>query len=142
MPTSHQRDARGEDASGSHVRNCATKLDICHNRARFALRVSKNPLWEAGPVTVRTQHVDLPGLAPTPGSPFGLYVHVPFCATRCGYCDFNTYTPAELGGANPDGWLVALRAELAKAADLLGRLPMSRPYSSAAARRHYSARGA
>ena len=30
--------------------------------------------------------------------PFGIYVHVPFCATRCGYCDFNTYTAAELGG--------------------------------------------
>jgi putative oxygen-independent coproporphyrinogen III oxidase len=29
--------------------------------------------------------------------PFGVYVHVPFCATRCGYCDFNTYTAAELG---------------------------------------------
>ncbi|RCG32618.1 coproporphyrinogen III oxidase [Sphaerisporangium album] len=29
--------------------------------------------------------------------PFGFYVHVPFCATRCGYCDFNTYTAAELG---------------------------------------------
>jgi oxygen-independent coproporphyrinogen-3 oxidase len=29
--------------------------------------------------------------------PFGLYVHVPFCSTRCGYCDFNTYTAAELG---------------------------------------------
>jgi putative oxygen-independent coproporphyrinogen III oxidase len=28
--------------------------------------------------------------------PFGFYVHVPFCATRCGYCDFNTYTAAEL----------------------------------------------
>jgi oxygen-independent coproporphyrinogen-3 oxidase len=30
--------------------------------------------------------------------PFGIYVHVPFCASRCGYCDFNTYTAAELGG--------------------------------------------
>ncbi|HET9081363.1 MAG TPA: radical SAM family heme chaperone HemW [Trebonia sp.] len=31
-------------------------------------------------------------------TPFGVYVHVPFCRTRCGYCDFNTYTAAELGG--------------------------------------------
>ncbi|NUU26094.1 MAG: radical SAM protein, partial [Streptomycetaceae bacterium] len=30
--------------------------------------------------------------------PFGFYVHVPYCASRCGYCDFNTYTAAELGG--------------------------------------------
>jgi putative oxygen-independent coproporphyrinogen III oxidase len=29
--------------------------------------------------------------------PFGCYVHVPFCQVRCGYCDFNTYTAAELG---------------------------------------------
>ncbi|MDT5070344.1 MAG: hypothetical protein QOK02_6499, partial [Mycobacterium sp.] len=52
--------------------------------------------------------------------PFGIYVHVPFCATRCGYCDFNTYTPSELGGANPDGWLAALRIELAMAAEKVG----------------------
>jgi oxygen-independent coproporphyrinogen-3 oxidase len=30
--------------------------------------------------------------------PFGFYLHVPFCASRCGYCDFNTYTAKELGG--------------------------------------------
>ena len=29
--------------------------------------------------------------------PLGIYLHVPFCATRCGYCDFNTYTADELG---------------------------------------------
>ena len=51
----------------------------------------------------------LPELALTPGTQFGVYLHVPFCTSRCGYCDFNTYTAAELGGATPDGWLAALR---------------------------------
>ncbi|MGV0627609.1 radical SAM family heme chaperone HemW [Mycolicibacter minnesotensis] len=51
---------------------------------------------------------------------FGVYVHVPFCFTRCGYCDFNTYTPAELGGANPDAWVAALAQELELAAARLG----------------------
>ena len=59
----------------------------------------------------------LPALAVSPGTAFGIYVHVPFCATRCGYCDFNTYTAGELDGATPDGWLAALRRELALAAD-------------------------
>ncbi len=31
--------------------------------------------------------------------PLGFYLHVPYCATRCGYCDFNTYTASELRGA-------------------------------------------
>jgi oxygen-independent coproporphyrinogen-3 oxidase len=54
--------------------------------------------------------------------PFGVYVHVPFCATRCGYCDFNTYTPGELGASSsPSSWLQALRQELELAAAVLGR---------------------
>jgi len=74
-------------------------------------------------VTARTAPADLPVLTATAGRPFGIYIHVPFCATRCGYCDFNTYTPAELGGSNPDGWLAALRIELALAAETLGAPP-------------------
>ncbi|MFE9423409.1 radical SAM family heme chaperone HemW [Kitasatospora sp. NPDC006697] len=31
--------------------------------------------------------------------PFGFYLHVPYCASRCGYCDFNTYTATELHGS-------------------------------------------
>ncbi|HEY3606975.1 MAG TPA: coproporphyrinogen-III oxidase family protein, partial [Pseudonocardiaceae bacterium] len=56
--------------------------------------------------------------------PFGVYVHVPFCATRCGYCDFNTYTAGELGGsASPQSWLAGLRAELDLAVHILGGSP-------------------
>ena len=42
----------------------------------------------------------LPGeaLAGLGDRPFGVYLHVPFCSVRCGYCDFNTYTASELGG--------------------------------------------
>jgi putative oxygen-independent coproporphyrinogen III oxidase len=35
--------------------------------------------------------------------PFGVYVHVPFCTVRCGYCDFNTYTLTELGDGSVPG---------------------------------------
>jgi putative oxygen-independent coproporphyrinogen III oxidase len=52
--------------------------------------------------------------------PFGIYVHVPFCATRCGYCDFNTYTADELGKSATFGsWLTALKAELELGARVL-----------------------
>ncbi|HYO36279.1 MAG TPA: radical SAM family heme chaperone HemW, partial [Geodermatophilus sp.] len=54
-------------------------------------------------------------------TPFGLYVHVPFCATRCGYCDFNTYTAGELGpGANRSEYAGTAIAELRRAAAVLG----------------------
>jgi oxygen-independent coproporphyrinogen-3 oxidase len=71
-------------------------------------------------VTASSTPVGLPDLQLAPGGPFGIYVHVPFCFIRCGYCDFNTYTPAELGGVNPDAWLQVLAAELELAAARLG----------------------
>lgn len=44
---------------------------------------------------------------------FGVYLHVPFCATRCGYCDFNTYTAGQLGpGASQGDYLDAIIREL------------------------------
>jgi len=55
--------------------------------------------------------------------PFGFYVHVPFCAARCGYCDFNTYTSAELGdspGASRAGYAESVNAEIRLARRVLG----------------------
>lgn len=34
---------------------------------------------------------------------FEVYVHVPFCYRRCGYCDFNTYTAVDMGGGASRG---------------------------------------
>lgn len=66
----------------------------------------------------------LPASALASTAPLSLYVHVPFCRTRCGYCDFNTYTPSELGDLSPDTYLGAAHAELALAARILGRRPV------------------
>ena len=53
--------------------------------------------------------------------PFGIYVHVPFCRTRCGYCDFNTYTATELGpGASRDSYAGLAIAEVRLARRVLG----------------------
>ena len=57
--------------------------------------------------------------------PFGIYVHVPFCATRCGYCDFNTYTAAELGGgATRAAYADTAVAELRLARRVLGEVDL------------------
>ncbi|MHA6759864.1 radical SAM family heme chaperone HemW [Streptacidiphilus sp. PAMC 29251] len=56
--------------------------------------------------------------------PFGFYVHVPYCATRCGYCDFNTYTATELRSsgavASQDTYADNLVAEIRHARRVLG----------------------
>lgn len=49
----------------------------------------------------------------------GLYVHVPFCRVRCGYCDFNTYTATELRGAKQQDYADQAIAEMALGADVL-----------------------
>src|SRR5699024_4252197 len=55
-----------------------------------------------------------------PRAPFGIYLHVPFCSTRCGYCDFNTYTAGELGSAtSPVDWERAAAVEIDRAAQAL-----------------------
>ena len=52
--------------------------------------------------------------------PFGFYVHVPFCVTRCGYCDFNTYTATELRGASRESYADTAIAEIRMARRVLG----------------------
>lgn len=56
----------------------------------------------------------------TPERDFGVYIHVPFCAVRCGYCDFNTYAPGEVDGATPEGYVGAALAEMALARRTMG----------------------
>lgn len=62
-------------------------------------------------------------LADVASRPLEIYLHVPFCTTRCGYCDFNTFTADQLGaevGAGRDTYVDAALAELDLAARVLG----------------------
>jgi putative oxygen-independent coproporphyrinogen III oxidase len=47
--------------------------------------------------------------------PLGLYIHWPFCARKCPYCDFNVHVRAEI---DIKRWLVALEREMARFAAL------------------------
>ena len=72
----------------------------------------------------------LPGdaLATLGERPLAVYVHVPYCATRCGYCDFNTYTADELGpGVSRASYADQAVAEVRLARRVLGErdLPVS-----------------
>src|SRR6516165_2072411 len=76
------------------------------------------PAGEPAPADGALPAAALAGLG---AQPFGIYVHVPFCQTRCGYCDFNTYTAAELGnGASRDTYAGLAIAELRFARQVLG----------------------
>ena len=85
--------------------------------------------WQAGPVPSVLPLGDpapADGLLPAQAGEgadqraFGLYVHIPFCAVRCGYCDFNTYTATELGGgASQDAYAATAIAEVEFAAAAL-----------------------
>jgi oxygen-independent coproporphyrinogen-3 oxidase len=78
------------------------------------------PAGEPAPDDGRLPDVALAALG---GQPLGMYVHVPFCATRCGYCDFNTYTAAELGdapGASRSTYADGVLTELDLAVRVLG----------------------
>ncbi|QPP08920.1 coproporphyrinogen III oxidase [Streptomyces bathyalis] len=67
-------------------------------------------------------------LAGRDSRPLGFYLHVPYCATRCGYCDFNTYTASELrdsGGvlASRENYASTLADEIRLARKVLGDDP-------------------
>jgi oxygen-independent coproporphyrinogen-3 oxidase len=61
--------------------------------------------------------------------PFGFYVHVQFCTTRCGYCDFNTYTATELGArgahVSPATYAQLVIREIEFARKIIGAVPVS-----------------
>ena len=52
---------------------------------------------------------------------FGVYLHVPFCRVRCGYCDFNTYTSDELRGVKRTDYAGQVISEVAFARQVMDR---------------------
>ncbi|MEM8948927.1 MAG: radical SAM family heme chaperone HemW [Pseudomonadota bacterium] len=53
---------------------------------------------------------------------FGLYIHWPFCRSKCPYCDFNSHVE---GRVDHDSWRKALLSELDHVADAVGRRPLT-----------------
>ena len=60
-------------------------------------------------------------------SSFHAYVHVPYCLTRCGYCDFNTYTASELGNHRRDEYFEVVQKEIAFSEKVLAESEVTVP---------------
>ena len=74
-----------------------------------------------GPVSSAVPFENRPPPQPSPaeageGASIALYVHWPFCGSKCPYCDFNSHVRAEV---DQDKWRAALLADLAHEARLL-----------------------
>src|SRR6478735_3694505 len=86
-----------------------------HGAPRLIRAVARLPAGDPAPADGALPSEALAGVG---ARPFGFYVHVPFCASRCGYCDFNTYVPGEQG-AEQAGYVGAVLAEIDLAAQVL-----------------------
>jgi oxygen-independent coproporphyrinogen-3 oxidase len=64
-----------------------------------------------------------PDLSAKPTAGFGLYIHWPFCAAKCPYCDFNSYVSANV---NQGQWAKAYELEIER----IGQSTQGRPLDS------------
>src|SRR4051812_28125411 len=106
---------RRRPGGGEASSACARFRAPACSRARDTVRVPSLPHGEPAPPDGAPP---AEALAALPGRPLGVYVHVPFCASRCGYCDFNTYVPG--GDGEPAAYVRAALAEVRLARRVLG----------------------
>ena len=100
-------------------------MDRCGRTGQWTTCLPHFPTASPCPTTARCPAHALAGAA---DRPLGFYLHVPYCATRCGYCDFNTYTATELRGsggvlASRDNYADILVDEIRLARKVLGDDP-------------------
>jgi coproporphyrinogen III oxidase-like Fe-S oxidoreductase len=60
--------------------------------------------------------IETPSPAPPPSGDLALYVHWPFCVSKCPYCDFNSHVRE---GVDQAAWRAALLTDLAHEASVL-----------------------
>ncbi|MFM1825791.1 MAG: hypothetical protein RLZZ37_426 [Actinomycetota bacterium] len=78
--------------------------------------MAQEPKGEAAPVDGSLE-IDFNKLL---NKPFSVYIHVPYCKKRCGYCDFNTYTPQEIDANDQmENWAKATIKEIELAKKVL-----------------------